>query len=518
MPVPAYVYPELKTVAETAFEDTVDMIMFYAQSFGEYPFINEKYGQVMVPNGGGMEHQTITHLNAQYFAHGSKPNSLIAHELAHMWWGDYITMADWPHIWLNESFATYSDALYQEYRYGSDHLKDLMWSYANKDYPGSIYDPVYLFHSIVYTKGAFVLHMLRHLVGEPQFWSILQTYYADQSFAYGNASTEDFRSICESVYGEDLSWFFNQWIYGTKRPTIRYGWTYGPAESGGTVTTITLEQVQQDLPLFRFPVDIRLETEGSPEDVTIWMETASASLQVESADAPVRVVLDPDIWLLAWQELDPGQFQFAAPEKLPQAQFGQTYDVSLELINGTPPYTIEMTDGSLPMGIELDLTDGRLEGFPLQKGTFNFTVRARDSGVYPMTAIKSFQIKALSPLAEISVRPDQPVYSGGDVMAVAFSLSNRTEMELPVTLYTVLEIDGAWYFLDAGAGIFPSFSPEPSAFRLTLPPQFSLDFVLLELPFPDPMPAISGCWWGLVIDDASGTAAGPVSMEPFQVM
>ncbi len=229
---------------------------------------------MLVPNGGGMEHQTITHINAQYIGHGGKPNSLIAHELAHMWWGDYITMSEWPHIWLNESFATYSDALYQEYVYGSDHLRNLMWSYANQDYPGSIYDPVYLFHSIVYTKGAFVLHMLRNIVGDPDFWLILQTYYADQRFAYGNASTEDFRSICESVYGEDLEWFFEQWIYGTKRPTIRYGWEYAPvarfqplqgrvlpAES--YVTTVTLKQVQQDLPLFRFPLDIRLETTGN---------------------------------------------------------------------------------------------------------------------------------------------------------------------------------------------------------------------------------------------------------------
>lgn len=518
MPVPVYVYPELKAITENAFEDTADMILFYSESFGEYPFRDEKYGQVLVPNGGGMEHQTITHLNASYFSGGGKQNSLVAHELAHMWWGDYITMSDWPHIWLNESFATYSDALYQEYRYGSDHLKDLMRSYANKDYPGSIYDPIYLFHSIVYTKGAFVLHMLRHLVGEDGFRSILQTYYADQDVAYGNASTENFRSICESVYGEDLSWFFDEWIYGTKRPTIRYGWTYEPGESGGYITTITLEQVQQDLPLFRFPLDIQLETDGYPEDITIWMETASDSLQIESTDAPVRVILDPDVWLLAWQELNPGQFQFAASEKLPQAQFGHVYSESLELINGTPPYEIEMTSGSLPMGIELDLDTGRLEGFPLEKGAFNFTVQARDSGPYPMTAIKTFQLKALSPLAEIAVVPDRSGYVGGNVMTVTMSLVNRTEDTLATTLYTVLEIEGAYYFLSTDTGVFPSFTSEISSIPMPMPVGFSLEFTLLELPLPDPLPALSGCWWGLLIDDDSGTAAGPVSIEPFRFL
>ncbi|HPQ42475.1 MAG TPA: M1 family metallopeptidase, partial [bacterium] len=179
MPVPVYVYPELRTNAETAFEDTVDMIAFYAEYFGEYPFLSEKYGQVLVPIGGGMEHQTITHINAQYIEYGGKPNSLIAHELAHQWWGDYITMSDWPHIWLNESFATYSDALYHEYAYGAEYLKNLMRSYRNQDYEGSIYDPVYLFDSIVYTKGAFVLHMLRRTVGDDHFRTILRTYYQD---------------------------------------------------------------------------------------------------------------------------------------------------------------------------------------------------------------------------------------------------------------------------------------------------------------------------------------------------
>lgn len=525
MPVPVYVYPELRQLAEKAFEDTVDMIEFFALNIGEYPFLNEKYGQVLVAVGGGMEHQTITHINADYIRNGGKPNSLIAHELAHMWWGDYITMSEWPHIWLNESFATYSDALYQEYRYGPEHLKSLMRSYRNRDYTGSIYDPVYLFDAIVYTKGAFVLHMLRGITGDENFWTILQTYYDDQRFAYGNASTDDFRSICESVHGENLGWFFDQWIYGVKRPTIRYGWDYAPMTDGpegspgmasGYRTTVTLEQIQEDLPLFRFPVDIQLETAEETVTETFWMDDKTLAVVFDTVQPPLAVTLDPDVWLLAWMEYDPAQFQFSSPAKLPAARFGSHYTETLELMNGTPPFTIEIIDGTLPAGIVLDGETGSFSGFPLEKGTFNFTVHAWDSREQPRHTIAEFQLKTLYPMAEIAVVPDNDVYTGGDTMVVGLSLQNRLETPLDTTLFIALEIEGAFYFLDVTQGVFPAFSTVMASIPLQMPPEFSVDFDLLVLPLPDPLPALSGAWWGLLLDDESGTAAGPFSLESFQ--
>ncbi|MCD4655683.1 M1 family metallopeptidase [bacterium] len=517
MPVPVYTYPELREAAENAFENTVNMIDFFSVNFGEYPFLDEKYGQVLVPNGGGMEHQTITHINAQYITPNSKPNSLIAHELAHQWWGDYITMSEWPHIWLNESFATYSDALYLEYSEGTEAFRDRMRRYASRDYNGSIYDPVFLFDAIVYTKGAFVLHMLRRTVGENTFWNILQTYYRDQRFAYSNASTAQFQEICETVSGQDLEWFFQQWIFGTKRPTIQYGWDYSPVQDGtGYVTTVTLEQIQEDLPLFKFLVDIMIETADGNVMESVWVETASHSVEIVTPAPPYQVVLDRDVWLLAYQEIHPDQFQFTTDEKLPQAHFGQIYSTILEIAGGQAPYTLELLSGDLPMGINLDLQTGEFSGFPLETGKSTFTIRAIDSRFNEMYTQKTFMIRALYPQAEIAIIPDQNTYSNGDVMTVSLSLSSKSEYSIETILYILLEIEDCFYFLDVSQDVYPYFSIDISGIDLTIPPEFDLKADFLSIPLPNPVPNLSGTWWGLLMNSETGAAAGPVSSELFE--
>ncbi|MBN1295863.1 M1 family metallopeptidase [bacterium] len=519
MPVPVYVYPELLADSETAFEDTVAMIEFYADRFGEYPFLNEKYGQVLVPIGGGMEHQTITHINAQYIRPGSKPNSLIAHELAHMWWGDYITMSEWPHIWLNESFATYSDALYHEHVYGAEYLKSLMRSYAAREYTGSIYDPVYLFDSIVYTKGAFVLHMLRRIVGDEVFWSILQAYYQDQRFAYANASTEQFMEICETVSGQELTWFFHQWIFGIERPTIQVGWEYAPALPGpGFTTSVRLDQIQDDLPLFRSLLDIDVVTPSGSTREQVWFDSASRTLSVTTVDPPLDVVPDPDVWNLAWYETDPAQFQFTTGDKLPAAEFGVPYSTFLAMTGGTPPFIWEIIDGALPWGIMLNSASGELAGFPLEKGKFTVTVQARDSRAFPMTARRTFTLKAVNPLAEAAVRCDQSEYGPGETMTVTLDVTGNAENPVKSTLYIVLEVEGVFLFLDASASVYPTFTSTPSSIDWVIPPEYTVSATLMMIPLPNSLPALTGTWWTFLMDRSTGAAAGPVVQAPFEFM
>lgn len=300
MPVIFYVYPELLTQAKVTFEATVSMIEFFSQKFGEYPFIREKYGMAVIPGGTAMEHQTCTSFPSSY-ADGSRAwDWLIAHELAHQWWGDLISPSDWADIWLNEGFATYSDALWHEKIYGiaglntrmEDFKQFYLVGYAGLDHP--IYDPPsgYLFSTIEYEKAAWVLHMLRFVLGEDRFWKSLEIYA--EKYAYSIASTEDFIEICEQVYENDLTWFFDQWIYKPGYPIIEFGWGFTPQN----MTTVIINQTSYDQQLFKMPVDLEFEFSTSTEIKRVWVDNRTESFSFNFSERPQNVIFDPDGWLL----------------------------------------------------------------------------------------------------------------------------------------------------------------------------------------------------------------------------
>ncbi len=218
-PIDNYVYPENLSLAQIQSNAFVPVMNFFEQSFGHYPFYTEKYGQIQFGWGGGMEHQTATFV-ANY------QRWLIAHELAHQWFGDAITCGSWHDIWLNEGFATYSEALIKEHLDGQtefDNWKQNAVS-AITQYPdGSVYvqdttDVWRIFDSrLSYYKGAMVLNMLRLQVGDSDFFEGLRNYVNQKSFQY--AKTQDFKAIIETQSGKDLTDFFNDWIYGEGYPT-----------------------------------------------------------------------------------------------------------------------------------------------------------------------------------------------------------------------------------------------------------------------------------------------------------
>ncbi len=243
MPVLNYVLPEHLTSAQTNLPRTIDMLSIYSSRYGLYPFINEKYGHSEFGWGGGMEHQTMTSLNG--FS-----ESLVAHELAHMWYGDMITCANWPNIWLNEGFATYSVAVYYEGKYGfsnyTTYINSQMSSARNA--VGTIHvqdtsNTGTLFNgNLVYAKGACVLHMLRHVLGDSTFFRSMRSYAFDPRFRFGVATTENFREVCETVSGDSLGYFFNEWIYGEKYPRYSYSWRAIADTDGGYVVPIRIQQ------------------------------------------------------------------------------------------------------------------------------------------------------------------------------------------------------------------------------------------------------------------------------------
>ncbi len=295
MDVIFYVYPE--HVADSSVTASLGsmppMLEFFSEIFGEYPFVEEKYGIAQFPWGGGMEHQTIT-------SQGGFSRYLNAHELAHQWWGDWVTNANWHEIWLNEGFASYSEALWQEHLYGS-----LEWWMAYADqyeqfpYPLWVDDTTsvwQIFNHTVYKKGAWVLHMLRGIVGDADFFTILRTY--GNEFAYSNATTADFQAVCETVSGQDLSYFFDAWIYQVGRPVYDMSWSV----SNGTwpyEVSISLRQTQYpDTALFPMPIDFTFHTTGDDTIITLFNDQPDTTYLVSLPDMPISIGLDEDNWIL----------------------------------------------------------------------------------------------------------------------------------------------------------------------------------------------------------------------------
>lgn len=301
MEVISYVYPEHLAQAREDLSVTPAMIEFYSQVFGEYPFVKEKYGTAIIPGNFSMEHQTCTSYSSRLITGQHSYDSVIAHELAHQWWGDLVTLGDWADIWLNEGFATYSEALWWENLYGPDGLKTSMAEIKNvyfsrhqgPDHP--IYDPPqgHLFCAEEYKKGACVLHMFRFIVGDKTFWKILKKYAKD--YAYATATTEDFQDLSEQVSGADLDWFFDQWIYQAGYPVYEFGWGYSDRQQKAKVV---INQTQEDSFLFEMPIELRFVLPTRTITKIVWVRVENNSFEFTLPERPSQVLFDPEGWIL----------------------------------------------------------------------------------------------------------------------------------------------------------------------------------------------------------------------------
>ncbi len=298
MPVKYYVFPEDSTPAAEDFNITTGAISIFAELFGEYPFINEKYGMAAFPWSGAMEHQTCTSYGHALIRGDHYYDWILVHELAHQWWGNLITCKDFHHIWLNEGFATYSEALWVEQvsggeafrQYIDSRLEFATWWADPPVYRYDVSNSGEIFHTTVYKKGAWVLHMLRYVVGDSVFFDIMRTYAADPDFAYGNATTETFRDLCESISGMDLDSFFAQWIYGSYYPT------YSLSYSGSDTLRVTVSQSSPDGNLFSMPLDfaiVMLDTVLTYRRV-VDEAVETFTVAIPAGQIVTDVILDPD--------------------------------------------------------------------------------------------------------------------------------------------------------------------------------------------------------------------------------
>ncbi len=293
MPVVHYVYPEKFSSAKSFLDETITMLEVFSEKFGEYPFIKEKYGHAQFGWGGGMEHQTISSM-------GAFNRAIIAHELAHQWFGDKITCRDWHHIWLNEGFATYAEALYDEAIGGKqayqNNIFNEMNSALNADgtlYVQDISNINQIFNgSRTYSKGGVVLHMLRGIVGDEVFFDILKTYANHPSVAYGTAVTEDFQTIAEEVYGSSLEYFFNEWIYKPGFPRYSVSWK----SLDQNEISVRILQLQSDL--FIMPVQLKINTAAGDTIITIFNSEKDQTFNIILNSKPLSLSFDPEKWIL----------------------------------------------------------------------------------------------------------------------------------------------------------------------------------------------------------------------------
>jgi aminopeptidase N len=297
-PIVNYLYPEESASSQTSLAVTPAIMNFYETKIGPYPFRNEKYGHARAGLGGGMEHTTVSFMN-------SWSRGLIAHELAHQWFGDKITCGTWKDIWLNEGLTEYMSGLVRENFDGAASFVSWKNGKINSITSSSIGSNLYLtdtqalssgriFSSqFTYDKGSMVSHMLRWKLGDVAFFNALNTYLADPALAYGYAVTANFKSHVEAAYGADLTEFFNDWVFGQGFPTydvVAQNWGAGQAK-------ITVNQTQSHIsvPFFEMPIEIRLTgSSGQTLDVVVNNNTDAQEFIVAVPFAVTGVTFDPN--------------------------------------------------------------------------------------------------------------------------------------------------------------------------------------------------------------------------------
>jgi aminopeptidase N len=306
IPVDYWVYPQDEQKALPTYGETPKMMEFFSQTFG-YDFPWQKYDQVSVPSGGGAESTSATAMTQNIMvgpldAPDFPAIGIVSHELAHQWWGDLTTLRSWAHTWMNESFATFSEYLYVRHEKGDDegavnllgklnsYLREAKTRYVRPivsdryDQPGDMFDS----HS--YPKGALVLEMLRHLLGDEQFFRVLRHFL--HQYAFDAVDTNDFIRSVKTVTGQNLDWFFDQWLYKPGHPVFDARSSWDPLRHVVTLRVTQTQDLTRGIPVFRVPVAVAVVTKSGRTTNRVWIRDREETFEFPADDKPLLVRFD----------------------------------------------------------------------------------------------------------------------------------------------------------------------------------------------------------------------------------
>ena len=380
-----YIYPESVSYIKNQTSVTPEILEFFSKKFIDYPFKNEKYGHAQFGWGGGMEHQTMSFM-------GSFGYSIIAHELAHQWFGDYITCASWHDIWLNEGFASYCEGLCYENGLGDKNWKSWLAdeiNYVTSLLDGSVYvedisDENRIFDGrLSYAKGAMVLHLIRGQIGDDAFFTGIRNYLNDPKLQHAYATTNDLRAHFEQTSGKDLKELFNDWVYGQGYPTYTLSWR----QNNDNSFYLIVEQKQSHSSVDFFELNIPVQLSGDGKDTIVYFNNTENNQEfVLNIDFNVeKVTFDPDLWIISrpaqivlYQKVLESEKVLLAPNPVTDKLFVRTnlpdttVDVQIFDINGKK--VKEFNNIENPHKFKLDLKE-------LRQGIFFIMINAKSEKI-----------------------------------------------------------------------------------------------------------------------------------------
>ena len=298
--VSAWVYPENSREGFVDFQEATKILTYFIDEVGPYSYAKLANMQVKTAWGGLENAGTISY--TEKLITGKKEiQGLMAHEIAHQWFGNSATENSWNHVWLSEGFATYFAILYQESVDGNEKRKkeliqdrkEVIEYYLENPSPiidNSIKDPKKVLNRNSYQKGGWLLNMLRHQLGDEVFWKGIRIYY--QTYKDANVMSEDFRKVMEQVSGQDLKEFFDQWLYERGYPELKWSWKYNKGS-----LTISVKQKQKQH-TFNFPLEFGIVEGGVMKMESFYVDKKSNTFTVNLNEKPDDVKIDPEIWLL----------------------------------------------------------------------------------------------------------------------------------------------------------------------------------------------------------------------------
>ena len=300
IPVNYWVYDENKHEAMRSFGLTPDMMKYFGKVTGvEYPY--EKYDQIIVDDFmfGGMENITLTHntdrtMFDEFAAPDVSSDGLVAHELAHQWYGDMLTTRNWAHAWLNEGFATFFSRKYREHKFGFDEGEYIRFGEINGYFKSNkkwrrstvqhnFYESMDVFDGHIYAKGSLILNMLQDYLGDDAFWRFIQYYTKENQFK--NVETPDLKKAIEETTGQNMDWFFKQWVYEPGFPEYEVTWKYNQRNKS---VKLIVKQIQKKPNIFKMPIQIRVDDELH----TVWIEDKEMVYEVPVDKRPKMVIFN----------------------------------------------------------------------------------------------------------------------------------------------------------------------------------------------------------------------------------